>query len=668
MPAVRLVISASFTAEPLGEPLEYLFQLLSWEASVSFAPFAQVHQTLLDPHGPFAAHGSDGLAQIHIVLVRAGDSGNAEELATALRSSAENHGARLLVRVTPPNGANLEAELRTRVPGVTVLDHETQTALYPVHTIHDPHADALGAIPYTAEYFAALALTLAREVHRLLMTPVKVIALDCDDTLWRGVCGEDGPLGVVLDPPRRLLQEFMAGQRAKGRVLVLASKNNEADVIETFRVHPEMPLQLTDFVARRVNWESKSEGLESIASELRLGFDSFVFVDDNPMEAAEVRAEWPEVAAIALPPADEITDFLRHVWAFDDPALALTNEDKRRTEAYAEQAQRGDWEQQARNLEDFIAGLKLEILFSDIRPEHLPRAAQLTQRTNQMNTTTLRREEAEIAAFLRDSSGFVVDVRDRFGDYGIVGLVLFTESGGEIVVDTFLLSCRALGRGVEHAMLRRLGEIGSKVHVRFERTARNAPAFRFLKSVGDEPFDFCSADLTGLRYRAGEALPHDSRPVISTSKEIRAPDYTAIAQLRTPADLLAAIRRGKMTQHVAKGQPRTDLERQLCNLWAELLAVPEVGIHDNFFDLGGHSLLAVQLASRLHRDLGVDLPLEAVYTGTLTVAELAHSIELFELGHAAGSDYDSEYAALLADIENLTEEEAQQLLQDELNG
>jgi FkbH-like protein len=666
MPAVRLVISASFTAELLREPLEYLFQLLGWDASVVFAPFAQVHQTLLDPHGPFAVHGSGDFARVNVMLVRAGDCGEAEELAAALRSSFENHGARLIVGVTPPNGNNLEAELRTRWTGGSYVD----TALYPVEEIYDPHAEALGAIPYTAEYFASLALSILREVHRLHATPVKVIALDCDDTLWSGVCGEDGPLGVVVDPPRRRLQEFMAQQRARGRVLALASKNNETDVVETFRAHPDMPLRLADFVARRVNWEPKSVGLEAIASELRLGLDSFVFIDDNPMEAAEVRAEWPEVAAIALPPiADEIPEFLRHVWVFDDAAIAVTGEDQRRTEAYAEQAQRADWERQARNLDEFIAGLKLEIAFREIRPEHLPRAAQLTQRTNQMNTTTRRRTEAEVAAFLREGSGFVVEVRDRFGDYGIVGLVLFTEERGETEVDTFLLSCRALGRGVEHAMLRRLGERADTVHVRFAGTARNAPAYRFLKSVrksaGDEPFRFRGVDLAGLRYEAGKSLPHDVEPVPPTAPQSRrAPDYTAIAQLRAPADLLAAIRRGKMTPHTAHGQPRTDLERRLCVLWAELLAVAEVGIHDNFFDLGGHSLLAVQLASRLHQDLGVDLPLEVVYTGTLTVAELAHSIELFEVGHAD----DPEYAALLAEIENLTEEEAQRMLENELRG
>ncbi len=659
MPAVRLVVSASYTAEPLREPLEYLFRLLGWTASVAFAPFAQVFQTLLDPQGMFAARS--GAEQVNLVLVRAGDSADGEELAGALRSSGENHRARLLVGVTPPGGSDLEAGL-CRVGGVTVLDSDA----YPVDAIYDARADALGAIPYTAEYFASLALSIVREVHRMHATPVKVIALDCDDTLWRGVCGEDGPSGVVVDSPRRALQEFMARQKALGRLLALSSKNNDADVLETFHVHPEMPLRIEDFAARRVNWEPKSAGLASIASELGLGLDSFVFVDDNPMEAAEVAAELPEVTAIALPSnADEIPEFLKHCWVFDTRGEAVTNEDRRRTEAYAEQAQRTDWEQQARTLEDFIAGLHLEIVFNEVSPAHLARAAQLTQRTNQMNTTTRRRNEAEIAEFLRDGRGFVVEVRDRFGDYGVVGFVLFIRAGGEVVVDTFLLSCRALGRGVEHAMLRHVAELAEAaetIHVLFARTERNAPAERFLASLGDEPYRFRAADLAGLLYSAGNPIAPDPEPIPSGVR--RAADYTAIARVRVPADLLAAIQREKLSRepvHVVSGQPRTDLERRLCVLWAELLGLPEVGIHDNFFDLGGHSLLAVQLASRLHQDLGVDLPLEVVYTGTLTIAELAHSIELFELGHAG----DPEYAALLAEIENLTEEEAQQLLQSE---
>src|SRR4029077_18288493 len=140
--------------------------------------------------------------------------------------------------------------------GVHVIGPAEVEALYPVAEVYDPHADELGHLPYTPEYFVALATAVARRIHAIGTRPYKVIALDCDETLWAGICGEDGPQGVVVDSPRRELQQFMAERRRAGMLLALCSKNNEEDVVETFHALPEMPLHLEDFVARRINWES----------------------------------------------------------------------------------------------------------------------------------------------------------------------------------------------------------------------------------------------------------------------------------------------------------------------------------------------------------------------------------------------------------------------------
>ena len=165
--------------------------------------------------------------------------------------------------------------------------------LYPVPDYYDPHGDELGHIPYTPAFYAALGTAVARKIHALRRAPYKAIVLDCDGTLWDGVCGEDGPEGVSLDPPRRFLQEFMLAQRDAGMLLCLSSKNNEQDVLETFRANPRMPLQPEHFVARRINWEPKSAHLVSLAGELNLGLDSFIFVDDNPTECAELAGPLP---------------------------------------------------------------------------------------------------------------------------------------------------------------------------------------------------------------------------------------------------------------------------------------------------------------------------------------------------------------------------------------
>jgi FkbH-like protein len=661
MPAARVAVSSFFTAEPLKEPLEFLFGLLGWQGAAEFAPFAQVYQTLLDPQGLFARTPD----ATHIVLARAADVHDSlDAFAGALLASSGN----TLVQICAPHSEDIEQALRVRLAAearVSVLSGKELDRFYPVTEPFDPRAEELGAIPYIPDYYAALATHLARAIHR---PSCKVIALDCDDTLWRGVCGEDGPQGVTLDASLGILQQFMKEQRSSGRLLAIASKNNEADVVETFLQHPEFPLHLGDFALRQIHWGPKAGSLESIATNLNLGLDSVVFLDNDAKEVGEVAAELTSVAALALPadPA-EIPAFLEHVWAFDPPQT-LTTEDLSRAESYASEARRAGEARQARSLQEFIAGLDLKVTVTPIEPAHIARVAQLSERTNQMNTTTRRRTEASIRAFLREGAGHVVTVRDRLGDYGLVGAMLLTERGSDLVVDSFMLSCRALGRGVEHRMLRRVGELAlerglTSVEVEFEMTPKNVPARDFLASIadGEGPFVFPADELAGLEYKPTSGTRPNTVAASPVTSSERPANYQRIAELRRPTDLLAAVSSAKVGGGYARAsyqEPRTDLERRLSKLWTELLGVPNIGANDNFFDLGGHSLLAVQLVSRLNKELAMNLPLEAVYTGALTIAELARSIERFELGPVD----DAEYAALLAEIESLTEEEAEALL------
>lgn len=160
---------------------------------------------------------------------------------------------------------------------------------------YDSRSDALGHVPYTPLFFAALGTAIFRRIHALSSPPYKVVVLDRDQTLWKGVAAEDGPRGVEIDPGRRALQARLVEERAQGRLLCLASKNDEADVFSVFDAHPEMPLKRGDFVAWRINWQPKSENLRALANELGLGLDSFILIDDNPLDCAEVEAACPEV-------------------------------------------------------------------------------------------------------------------------------------------------------------------------------------------------------------------------------------------------------------------------------------------------------------------------------------------------------------------------------------
>jgi len=675
-----IAISATFTAEALQPGLAFWAGELGLDYEIRFAAYNQLFQELLDPAGLFARNRKG----FNVALVRfedwrrAGLRENVENFAEAVRSAAKTFSAPLILVVCPSPGADqapfedagrVLSDAAAALPAVYTITPSELEALYPVDEVHDPHGDELGHLPYTPVFFVALATAIARRIHAVTTPPYKVIALDCDETLWAGICGEDGPQNVVVDPPRRALQEFMADRRRAGMLLALCSKNNEEDVAETFRAHPEMPLRLGDFAARRLNWAPKSTSLAALAEELELGLDTFILVDDNPKECTEAQAGAPEVLALPLPArAEETPAFLRHVWAFD--RARVTEEDRRRPELYAQRSERLRAERSAASLEEFLASLELEVRIAPMEPAQVPRVAQLTQRTNQMNTTCRRRTEAEIWS-LGALECLTVEVKDRFGSYGLTGVMIFGAEGRCLVVDTFLLSCRALGRGVEHRMLARLGEIAlerglERVEIPFVPHQRNRPAALFLESLGSLASlgSFPAREAADVKVKAAGALldapPAEPRPS-GSGKRLH---YLRIAnELRDPAVILRHIQAASQRsapRDTAADPPRTPLERELAELWAALLNVAAVGVHDNFFELGGHSLLAVQLLSRVRQIHGVDLSLEVVYSGDFTVAELAKAVELKEIEQSGG-----DYQDLMRELEGLSDEEVRALLAEE---
>jgi len=507
---VGIAIAATFTAEPLEEPIAFWSRELEQPFHIQFAGHGQVFQELLDPSGLFSRN-QDG---VNVVLVRFDDwieagieeglERNVTDFVRALRAATERSSTPQLVVLCPASpGAHanpswtaafdrMERVLQSALAAMhsvhLVVPSEVERR-YPVAECHDAASDELGRVPYTPAYFAALGTTIARKVHALRRQPYKVIVLDCDETLWKGICGEVGPLGVEIDPARRALQEFVIAQHEAGMLVALCSKNNEADVVEVFERNPHVILKRDHVVSWRINWSPKSQNLRSLAEELNLGLDSFIFIDDSALECAEVRASCPDVLVLQVPKDDAaIPRFLDHVWAFD--RLRVTAEDRKRNEQYRQNALREHARRDALTFTDFLAGLDLRIHIAEMT-DQLRRVSQLTQRTNQFTVTTIRRTEAEIEHLARSGEleCYVVDVSDRFGDYGLVGVVFFHASLRSLDVDTFLLSCRAMGRGVEHRMIARLGEIARErgltdVVVPYVATQKNEPARQFLETVG----------------------------------------------------------------------------------------------------------------------------------------------------------------------------------------
>ncbi len=326
----------------------------------------------------------------------------------------------------------------------------------PIASAMQPHLSA-----EYVKYFSAL-LGLTR----------KCLVVDLDNTLWGGVVGEDGVEGIQLGPnyPGNAYTES------------IASKNNPADVDEVFTEHRFMVLKRKHFASVQIHWESKRLSLVRIADELSIGLEHMVLVDDNPVECEEVRRALPMVRVIQLPPQPErFVRVLQEAALFD--SLNLSVEDRRRGDLYRQRAQAEAARLSVTSVEDYYRDLAMEITIAPVDRASLPRAAQLTQKTNQFNTTTLRYSEAEVARRMDDPQWVTVTVavKDRFGDNGIVGLLMAKNAGISLDVDTLLLSCRVIGRTVETAMLACLCDEGRRrglkdVTARFIPSRKNAPA------------------------------------------------------------------------------------------------------------------------------------------------------------------------------------------------
>ncbi|MEU3252300.1 SDR family NAD(P)-dependent oxidoreductase [Streptomyces sp. NPDC006997] len=504
-----LAVAATFTTDPLRQPLTHWTDRLGLDLAVELTSYGQVFQELLDPGSAFAANrrGCD------VVLLRAEDwpegaegERTADEFAAAARAAAERLAVPLLVALCPASPPAVDR----RGPALRALEDRVRAALEGARGVHlvrledrrdghwvTDHHDAAreehASIPYTPQACTALATAVVRHVHALLGKPFKVLVLDCDNTLWRGVVGEDGPRGVQLGEAHRRLQEWAVRRHDEGVLICLASKNSAEDVEEVFRRRPEMPLRPEHIAARRVDWNPKPANIEALAAELGVGLDSFVFLDDNPVEVAAVRAAQPRVLALRLPWDEaEWPAFLARLWAFD--RAEVTDEDRRRTALYQASRRRDEAKEAAPSLARFIEGLGLRVDVHEADDAELARFAQLTQRTNQFNLAPLRRTESDLRRLRADGARcWVAEVHDRFGDYGLVGAAVTRERDGDVLLDTFLLSCRVLGRGVEHAFLAAVARAATTAdgptHLRAEHrpTDRNAPARTFFHTAMGEP-------------------------------------------------------------------------------------------------------------------------------------------------------------------------------------
>jgi FkbH-like protein len=370
----------------------------------------------------------------------------------------------------------------------------------------------MGLNPKLSKAFKAW---FSRKMDGIALKRKKCLVLDLDNTLWGGVLGEEGIEGIKIGgdyPGKAFLyfQEVLLELSKSGVILTVCSKNNEQDVLEAWERNPFLVLKKEHFATYHINWTDKVTNIKEIAEELNIGLDSMVFVDDNPTERELVRQLLPMVEVPEFPTQPyELPVFVQKLVEDFFKVYSVTDEDKRKTEQYKANALRAQAQQRFSDLTDFLRSLDIQMTIEQANDFNIPRIAQMTQKTNQFNLTTRRYTETDIRRFLEE--GWIIwclSVADKFGDNGITGCLMVkpipspSQKEGSREIDTLLLSCRILGKGIEYAflktVLRLLRDSGTD-----ELTASYLPTFK-NEQVSDfyekNGFKIVSAEPEGTKH------------------------------------------------------------------------------------------------------------------------------------------------------------------------
>jgi len=550
----RLAVLSSATFDTIEDPLVAAGARHGVALDLAVAEYDQIIQTAFDPEAEVFATRPDAvfvhfdhrwLALDRFSTDPAGTVDAAlDQVAMVLRALAEAPGAQIIVSniATPPGGLfgnidravagtqraqiaafnrglhDLASEMAALILDVAGLAEQVGTS-----TWFDPVMWNLYKLPIASDCAPLFADAVARMVGALRGKARKCLVLDCDNTLWGGVIGDDGMENILIGSGNPEGESFLAVQqlaldlKKRGIILAVCSKNFDETARQPFREHADMLLRESDIAVFQANWTDKPSNLEAIAATLEIGLDSLVFLDDNSAERAQVRAALPMVAVPELP-ADPAYYPLYLASAGYFEALAYSTEDSARVDSYIANAQRAEVKQQSRDLGDYLRALDMTLTAQPFDAQGRARISQLINKSNQFNLTTRRYSEADVRAVEDEADTLTLQVRlkDKFSDFGMIGVVIarpHPDDPDALDVDTWLMSCRVLGRRVEEAMLKAVVERAraagkSRLYARYLPTPKNAMVRTLFDTLG---LELTSEEADGeRRYRldlTGYAAP-----------------------------------------------------------------------------------------------------------------------------------------------------------------
>lgn len=385
--------------------------------------------------------------------------------------------------------------LATECSNIKVIDFSDFTKRYAASELVDWKFYYLYQMPINPRLANDFHIWWTKQQDYICLKRKKCLVLDLDNTLWSGILGEDGIEGISFDgdyPGKAfaIWQEGLKHLKESGIILAICSKNNEEDVMQVWEQRPNMVLKSEDFAAKRINWIDKATNIQSIAKELNIGLDSMVFIDDNPSERELIRQVCPmvEVPEWSSQPYD-LAKLYNTIVEEYFKVYTITEEDKIKTTQYHQNALRSEMQAQCATLEDFIKSLNIELTIEPINAISIQRVAQMTQKTNQFNLTTKRYTEQDIQQIIHNNGKiYTLSVADKFGDSGITGCIILIPTSEGIEIDSLLLSCRILGKGVEYAFIKyvlaQLNDENTRVIAHYIPTEKNVLVEEFYERCG----------------------------------------------------------------------------------------------------------------------------------------------------------------------------------------